>query len=145
MQSTTCVAWDVAHVGIVGMRLGANFVSAQRGFEPVDAVVLWDPCPTGRSFLREQRALGLFAVVLNAAEENADPLDFPGFKLSPEMSDEISSLDLMEATSGLSGREVLPTGCCCSHDRNVSLTASLPSALTCRMSSTGKCPGSPSS
>ncbi len=91
-----------SHVGIVGMRLGANFVAARHGFEPVDAVVLWDPCPTGRSFLREQRALGLFAVVLTAGE-GADPLDFPGFKLSPEMSDEISRLDLVEGNLGTVG------------------------------------------
>ena len=53
----------VAHVGIVGMRLGANFVNVQPGPDFVDAAVLWDPCPTGRSFLREQRALALFAGV----------------------------------------------------------------------------------
>lgn len=103
-----------APVGIVGMRLGANFASARRGFEPVDAAVLWDPCPTGRSFLREQRALGLFAVVLKSGDD-ADPLDFPGFKLSPEMSDEISSLDFMEsdlgpiAKDGLANRVLLLT------------------------------------
>jgi len=45
---------------------------------------LWDPCPTGRSFLREQRALGAFAGAYGA-EERADALDLPRFKLSPGM------------------------------------------------------------
>jgi hypothetical protein len=126
----------LAHGGIVGMRLGANFASVQ-GFEPVDAVVLWDPCPTGRSFLREQRLLGLLAGA-DAAEENVDPLDLPGFKVSPEMANEISGLDLWQANSGLPGRDGLPTRCCCSHDRNVSLVASLPSALIYLMWSTGR-------
>ena len=100
--------------GLLGMRLGANFAVAQRGFEPVDAAVLWDPCPTGRSFLREQRALGLFAVVLKSGDD-ADPLDFPGFKLSSEMAEEISNLDLMErdlgpiAKGGLANRVLLLT------------------------------------
>ncbi len=95
----------LAHVGIVGMRLGANFASVQ-GFEPVDAVVLWDPCPTGRSFLREQRLLGLLAGA-NAAEENVDPLDLPGFKVSPEMADEISGLDLVAGHLGSAGERWL--------------------------------------
>ncbi|MGO9964695.1 MAG: hypothetical protein ACLPUG_14885 [Acidimicrobiales bacterium] len=103
-----------SNVGIVGMRLGANFAAAQCGFEAVDAAVLWDPCPTGRSFLREQRALGLFAVVL-AAGDDADPLDFPGFELSPEMSEEISSLDFMEGDRG-------PLGVGCLADRVLLLT-----------------------
>lgn len=85
---------DVTHIGIVGMRLGANFASVHCGCEPVDTLVLWDPCPTGRSFLREQRALGMFYRA-RAADENADALDLPGFKMSSEMSREIADLDLV--------------------------------------------------
>ncbi len=84
----------IAHVGMVGMRLGANLICVQCGLEPVEAVVLWDPCPTGRSFLREQRALGAFAGAYGA-EERADALDLPRFKLSPGMREEISGLDLV--------------------------------------------------
>ncbi len=93
------------HVGLVGMRLGANFASVQRDLGPVDAVVLWDPCPTGRSFLREQRALALFAGV-RVADEETDALDLPGFKVSPEMANEITALDLFEGEpdSGELGR-----------------------------------------
>ena len=79
----------VAHIGVVGMRLGANFASIQRDCEPVEAVALWDPCMNGRSFLREQRALALFAGVHVTDEE-----DLPGFKLSPQMAKEISGLEL---------------------------------------------------
>jgi len=88
-----------AHVGIVGMRLGANLICVQCGLEPVEAVVLWDPCPTGRSFLREQRALGAFAGAYGA-EEKADALDLPRFELSPEMWEEISGLDLVAGQPG---------------------------------------------
>ena len=103
---------EVAHIGIVGMRLGANFAGAYCGREPVDALVLWDPCPTGRSFLREQRALGMFYRA-RASDENEDALDLPGFKVSPEMSEEISGLDLLKdqpgRTGGLAGRVLLLT------------------------------------
>ena len=78
----------------------------------LDALVLWDPCPTGRSFLREQRALGMFDRA-RASDENEDALDLPGFKVSPEMSEEISGLDLLKdqpgPTGGLAGRALLLT------------------------------------
>jgi hypothetical protein len=48
----------VARVSIVGLRIGATLAAAElaRG-GPVDDAVLWDPCATGRAFLREQIAL----------------------------------------------------------------------------------------
>ena len=48
-------------VGVVGLRLGATLAAAElaRG-GPVDDLVLWDPCATGRSFLREQIAFAAF-------------------------------------------------------------------------------------
>ena len=82
----------VSQVGVVGMRLGANFVSETQ-MDPVDAIVLWDPCPTGRSFVRQERALALFAGVRLADE--AEALDFPGFKVSAEMATEILDVNLL--------------------------------------------------
>ena len=81
------------HVGLVGMRLGANFVGVQRPESPVDAAVLWDPCVSGRSFLREERAFSLFAGI--RLGESIDGRDLPAFKLSPEMVNEITDIDLM--------------------------------------------------
>jgi esterase/lipase len=48
-------------VSVVGLRLGATLAAAEldRG-EGVDDLVLWDPCASGRAFLREQRALWAF-------------------------------------------------------------------------------------
>ena len=50
-----------ARVGVVGLRLGATLAAAElaRG-GPVDDLVLWDPCATGRAFLREQVAFAAF-------------------------------------------------------------------------------------
>ena len=87
------------HVGIVGMRLGANFASRQHDLDPLDAAVLWDPCSTGKSFLREQRALALFAGV-RVADESTQSLDLPGFDVSPEMAEEIMSIDLLAGDPG---------------------------------------------
>jgi alpha-beta hydrolase superfamily lysophospholipase len=48
-------------VGVVGLRLGATLAATElaRG-GPVDDLVLWDPCATGKAFLREQRAMSAF-------------------------------------------------------------------------------------
>jgi hypothetical protein len=48
-------------VGVVGLRIGATLAAAElAGGGAVDDLVLWDPCPTGRSFLREQAAFFAF-------------------------------------------------------------------------------------
>ena len=75
------------------MRLGATFAAARCGVEPVDALVLWDPCASGRSFLREQRALGLLVGARGA--EDGGTSEMPGFDLSAGMTTEISGLDLL--------------------------------------------------
>lgn len=41
----------------VGMRLGANLAAAVAERVPLEALVLWDPCASGASFMREQLAL----------------------------------------------------------------------------------------
>ena len=91
-------ATGVASVAIVGMRLGATFAAARSGAEPVDALVLWDPCPSGRSFLREQRALGLL-VGARGSEDGGTP-EMPGFDLSAGMTTEISGLELLSGRAG---------------------------------------------
>jgi alpha-beta hydrolase superfamily lysophospholipase len=54
-------ALGTPRVAVVGLRIGATLAAAElaRG-GPVDDLVLWDPCVTGRGFLREQRALWAF-------------------------------------------------------------------------------------
>ena len=83
----------IAHVSVIGMRIGATFAAAQCSADPVDALVLWDPCKNGRSFLREQRLLGLVAG--RGHDQNAGDFSIPGLSGSPEMLEEISSLDLL--------------------------------------------------
>jgi alpha-beta hydrolase superfamily lysophospholipase len=48
-------------IAVVGLRVGATLAAAELASGGgVDDVVLWDPCATGRAFLREQRALWAF-------------------------------------------------------------------------------------
>ena len=48
----------VDRVALLGMRVGALLAAlAAARRERIDALVLWDPCLTGSSFVREQQAL----------------------------------------------------------------------------------------
>ena len=44
-------------ISAVGMRLGATLVASLAHQSDLDALVLWDPCASGRSYLREQQTL----------------------------------------------------------------------------------------
>lgn len=74
-------------VVLVGLRLGANLagkVAARR--KDVAGIVLFAPCASGRSFVRETRAFRLLAAANEgyAAPAESDELDAAGFVLSNE-------------------------------------------------------------
>ena len=61
-------------VALVGMRLGALLAAQVASASDVDALVLWDPVVTGKSFVRELRGLSF----LIAGEGSSTPDDDPG-------------------------------------------------------------------
>ncbi len=79
-------------VAAVGMRMGAALAVLEATRAPLDALVLWDPCPTGRAFLREQRAL--FALSVGGAETDDGSTQTPGFRYDPETTADLSALDI---------------------------------------------------
>lgn len=108
----------VAHVAVAGMRIGATIAGLRSALDPVDALVLWDPCLDGRSFLREQLALGLLIREKDAlgpredgpiSHERAARFEIPGFSISPELLDEMSRLDLAGTDAVLAGKVLLLT------------------------------------
>jgi pimeloyl-ACP methyl ester carboxylesterase len=94
-------------VATIGMRLGASFAAAQNGLSSADSLVLWDPCPSGRSFLREQHLLSLVAA--RGRPKDPGQLEIPGFTGSAEMSDEIASLNLRDHARSVAGQVLLLT------------------------------------
>ncbi len=81
----------VPAVGLVGVRMGGLFAAheaVRRG--GVDALVLWDACPSGQSFLREQR----FLRHLSGGGGSDDGLEAPGLRLEPESVQALGGLDL---------------------------------------------------
>lgn len=79
-------------VALVGLRVGATLAASAAEIEPVDSLVLWDLC-SGRSFLREQRALKLLSVG-PSAEGAEGELELLGMALSKGFSDELRATAL---------------------------------------------------
>jgi alpha-beta hydrolase superfamily lysophospholipase len=95
-------ATGVGSVGLVGIRMGALLaatVAVRAG--DLDAVVLWDPCISGRSFLREQRAFRLVSI---GGDDDGSAVDAPGMRFGAETVDVLGGLDLLGSKSLLAPR-----------------------------------------
>ncbi len=95
-------------VSAVGMRFGATLigVAADRRDLDLSAVVLWDPCESGQSFLRELNALEAlrrddFRIVAGA------PIETSEFVFSTRAVEEIRSVALSKTTSTFFGERTL--------------------------------------
>lgn len=107
-----------APVVVVGMRMGALLAATALAVgadgppagQEVDLLVLWDPVASGRSFLREQRALRLTGVGADEGgpDRPAGPevVELPSFSWSAAEAAEVSALTLAEVRGRLA-REVV--------------------------------------
>jgi len=77
-------------LALVGMRMGALLAAnAAERCPGVASLVLWDPCASGREFLREQTAL--FRVRYGTSHPGDGGTEVPGFVLSPESAKDLAS------------------------------------------------------
>lgn len=91
---------NITSVSAVGMRLGATLIGVAADRHPLDFsnVVLWDPCDSGQSFLRELNALEAlrrenFHIVAGA------PIETSEFVFSTRAVDEIRNVALSKTKS----------------------------------------------
>ena len=84
-------------VSAVGFRLGATILAAASIERSLDltSVVLWDPCESGRSYLREMNA---FETLRRASHDTTSTIATSEFVLNDQASEVIRSLSLLEAT-----------------------------------------------
>lgn len=84
------VEGDVACVGLrVGATLAATVAARDGG---LSALVLWDPCVSGATFIREQRARMAMAVRGSATHE--DGVELPGYVFSTETVEAVRALSV---------------------------------------------------
>ncbi len=81
-------------VALVGMRLGATLAAvaaAEAG--GVDLLVLWDPCISGRAYLREQQALAALTLAPSVPRQDG-AVEVPGLLLGAATVRDLKRLDL---------------------------------------------------
>jgi alpha-beta hydrolase superfamily lysophospholipase len=90
-------------VVVVGLRVGATLAACEvaRGGD-VDALVLWDPCASGRSYLREQRALGFFSLGREARDDGS--VEVPGIVYGADTVADLTALDIASTEGPLADR-----------------------------------------
>lgn len=91
---------DVKSVSAVGMRLGATLIGVAADTHDLNlsSVVLWDPCESGRSYLRELNALE--AIHRNATRiATSASIETSEFVFTPQAIEEIRQLSLSKTTT----------------------------------------------
>ncbi len=85
----------VERVSAVGMRLGATILAAAADAHDLtfDALVLWDPCETGRSYLRELGALE--SLRRDTVDAPAGSVETAEYVFSASAADEVRRLSLV--------------------------------------------------
>jgi alpha-beta hydrolase superfamily lysophospholipase len=112
-------------VVVVGMRVGATLaagavaapaapgsgaldaVDAVDAVGAVDAMVLWDPCASGRTYLREQRALGLLSIGGEARDDGS--VEVPGIVYDADTVEALSALSIAGTEGPLAERVLVLT------------------------------------
>jgi alpha-beta hydrolase superfamily lysophospholipase len=86
---------DVGRVAAVGMRLGATLLTkaAAALVDPLDALVLWDPCANGREYSRYQQAL--MGTLPGDPVSDDSGFDTPGFFFPSSLVDDLGTLDIV--------------------------------------------------
>ncbi|MGO9198011.1 MAG: serine aminopeptidase domain-containing protein [Acidimicrobiales bacterium] len=83
-------------IALLGLRIGATLaarVASELG--RFEALVLWDPCASGSTFLREQYLLQRLTVrAIGGAQAPPDWTEIPGACFSPETSARLTALEL---------------------------------------------------
>jgi len=118
-------ALGAPRVAVVGLRLGATLGVSELGRgEAVDDLVLWDPCLSGKAFLREQTAFAAFRRELavewgtgaqGRAEgpehdnDDAGSVDAPGAVFSAETAADLAPLEIPRDDRTLATRELVLT------------------------------------
>jgi dienelactone hydrolase len=98
----------VDEVSVVGMRFGATLAAeAAAADRQIDQFVLWDPCASGRSFLREQRAIS--TITLGSPESPDGSVEIPGTLYDATTAKEIEAITIERCSLPLARRVLVLT------------------------------------
>jgi alpha-beta hydrolase superfamily lysophospholipase len=100
-------SFGLTDVSAVGMRLGATILASANAKDlTLSSLVLWDPCETGRSFLRELSALEALRRADFEAPSDGSVVTSEWI-FGPTSVEQIRGLDLLQAASGIHADRLL--------------------------------------
>jgi alpha-beta hydrolase superfamily lysophospholipase len=89
------VSSGAERIGIVGLRIGATLAARSLVTHGAyDAVALWDPCATGRAFLREQQALKALTFSVSSPDADEQGLDLLSFWMPTSLAADLGAMTL---------------------------------------------------
>jgi alpha-beta hydrolase superfamily lysophospholipase len=102
-------ATGASRVALVGMRLGAAVAATAAARDgAVDQLVLWDPCPSGRMFLSEQRALASLWLGVTPTRRDGS-VEIPGLVLGAETVRHVEKLRIDDSAGRLADHVLVLT------------------------------------
>jgi alpha-beta hydrolase superfamily lysophospholipase len=119
----------LGRVSVVGLRMGATLAAEVfgTGAALVDDLVLWDPCASGRSFLREQSALWRFA---QGAESSGDgSIETPGLVYRKDTVDSLSECAIANGKGPMAERVLVLMRSGRAGDRRMNERLAMPHAV----------------
>jgi pimeloyl-ACP methyl ester carboxylesterase len=113
-------------VGVVGMRIGATLCAEAFGSGPalIDDLVLWDPCASGRNFLREQSVLWSVALGVRANDDGS--IETPGLVYEKDTVAELSAMVIADRDGPLADGVLLLMRASRNGDRKMNARLDLP-------------------
>lgn len=96
-------------VVLVGMRVGALLARRAASLSDVRLLALWDPCESGRGFLREQRLLGATGKLPSAGQnvQESPDVEIQGAVLPGSLAASLEALDLLDDSAHVLDRLLL--------------------------------------
>jgi len=113
-------------VAVVGLRVGGTLaaIALDRAEPTVDRLVLWDPCPSGRAFLRQQAMLA--TTILHGPHRDDGAIETAGMLFARESVIALSELQLDRTVGPLASQVLVLTRSDRRLDQSISHRFSLP-------------------
>ena len=99
-QTTGCAA-----VCVVGIRLGATLAALVAQQFAVNFLVLWNPCISGRRYLREMQAIAASAASVTGEQHGV--IESAGFAMTRATAEQIGKIDLLTQATAVGARTLI--------------------------------------
>ncbi len=96
-------------VCLIGIRLGASLAALASESHPADFLVMWNPCVSGRRFVRELQAISSMSTAANELSTAIEQpmLESAGFVFSNDTISQLQAINLLDLKFNCAGKVLL--------------------------------------